>query len=294
MTDGRARVVVDRIGPHVVRAAIRYLPPRRRGLRLARAWTRLTSHHPALALSREPSGIRLRCDLRDELAATIFYRGWVDRELETWLSRWLRPGDTYVDVGAHIGFYVSLALAAIGPSGRVIAFEPLEESYEKLSTSVWEVSDRYPNIEIHRAAVGAAPGEATLFRPTAAWSHQTYRASLLPAANRTPSGRVPVVTLDEALETMSCRLLKIDVEGNEGAILRGARSFLDRRRAEAILMEMNPEALRAAGTTIGALVTLLAAHGYRPHQIEGPRLVPRDEISVAGEFADVVFLPDDR
>jgi FkbM family methyltransferase len=238
--------------------------------------------------------MRLRCDLRDRLSRVIFYRGWVNRDVETWLSRWLRPGDTYVDVGAHIGFYVSLALAAIGPSGRVIAFEPLEENYEKLATSVWEVSGRYPNIEIHRAAVGAAPGEATLFRPTAAWSHQTYRASLLPAANRTPSGRVPVVTLDEALETMSCRLLKIDVEGNEGDILRGARSFLDRRQAEAILMEMNPEALRAAGTTSEALVTRLAAHGYRPHEIDGPRLVPRDEISVTGEFADVIFLPADR
>jgi FkbM family methyltransferase len=294
VTDGRAGVVVDRIGPHLVRAAIRYLPPRRRGLRLARAWAQLTSHRPALVLSREPSGIRLRCDLRDELAATIFYRGWVDRELETWLSRWLRPGDTYVDVGAHIGFYVSLALAAIGPSGRVIAFEPLDESYEKLSMSVREVSDRYPNIEIHRTAVGAAPGEATLFRPAAAWRHQTYRASLVASENRTPAERVPVVTLDNALETTSCRLLKIDVEGSEVDVLRGAQSFLSQRQAQAILVELNPEALRAAGTTSAEVVTALAVHGYRPHEFEAARLVARDEISVAREFADVVFLPDDR
>ena len=294
MTDGRGGVVVDRIGPHVVRAAIRYLPPRRRGLRLARAWLRLTSHRPALALSREPSGLRLRCDLRDELAATIFYRGWVDRELETWLGRWLRPGDTYVDVGAHIGFYVSLALATIGPSGRVIAFEPLAESYEKLSASVREVSGRYPNVEIHRAAVGAAPGEATLFGPAAGWKHQTYRASLVAAADRTPSGRVPVVTLDDALGGTSCRLLKIDVEGSELEVLRGGRSFLSQQQADAVLMELNPNALAAAGTTPDEVVALLAAHGYRPHRIDGRALVPRDGISVAGEFADVVFLPEDR
>jgi len=294
VTDGRARVIVDRIGPHVVRAAIRYVPPRRRGLRLARAWARLTSHRPGLALSREPSGMRLRCDLRDELAATIFYRGWVDRELETWLGRWLRPGDTYVDVGAHIGFYVSLALAAVGRSGRVIAFEPLDESYAKLSASVREVSDRYPNVEIHRAAVGAGRGEAMLFRPAAAWNHQTYRASLVAAANRAPSGRVPVVTLDDTLGTTSCRLLKIDVEGSEAEVLRGARSFLTRRGADAILIEVNPKALHAAGTAPDDVVALLTAHGYRPHAMEGPRLVPRGEISVAGEFADAVFLPDDR
>jgi FkbM family methyltransferase len=292
--DGRAGVVVDRIGPHVVRAAIRYLPPRRRGLRLARAWERLTSHRPALAVSREPSGMRLRCDLRDELAATIFYRGWVDRELETWLRRWLRPGDTYVDVGAHIGFYVSLALAAIGPSGRVIAFEPLAESFEKLSASALEVKDRYPNVDIRRAAVDAVSGEATLFRPDAEWEHQTYRASLVAAASRTPAGAVPVVTLDDALGTTSCRLLKIDVEGNEANVLRGGRSFLSRQQADAILIELNPDALRAAGTTTGEVVALLGRHGYRPRWVEGARLVRRDEISVAGEFADVVFLPADR
>lgn len=294
MTLGFSRAFVDRIGQHVVRAAIRYVPPRRRGLRLARAWRRVASDRRSLALSREPSGMRLRCDLRDELAAIIFYRGWVDRELETWLSRWLRPGDTYVDVGAHIGFYVSLALAAIGRSGRVVAFEPLDDNYEKLSASVREVRDRYPNVEIHRAALAATQGEATVFRPAGAWEHQTYRASLVAAANRTASGRVAVATLDDALGTTSCRLLKIDVEGNEVEILRGGHSFLSRRQAEAILIELNPAALQDAGTTTGELVALLAAHGYRPHEIVGPSLVPRGQIRIAGEFANFVFLPDDR
>jgi FkbM family methyltransferase len=294
MINGLASVLVDRIGPRVVRAAIRYLPPRQRGLRLSRAWGRITSHRPPLILSRERSGIRLRCDLRDELTAIIFYRGWVDRDLEAWLSRWLRPGDTYVDVGAHIGFYVSLALAAIGPSGRVIAFEPLRESYEKLAASVREARDRYPNVEVHRAALGANRGETTIFRPTGRWEHQTYRASLVAAGDRVASERVSVLTLDEALGTTSCRLLKIDVEGSELEILRGGRSFLSDGRAEAIVIEINPSALRDAGTTADRLVELLAADHYRPHQVEGTKLVPRDEIEVAGEFANFVFLPEDR
>jgi FkbM family methyltransferase len=238
--------------------------------------------------------MRLRCDLRDELAAIIFYRGWVDRDLETWLSRWLRPGDTYVDVGAHIGFYVSLALAAIGPSGRVIAFEPLGESYEKLAASVREVRDRYPNVEIHRAALGASRGERPIFRPAGPWEHQTYRASLVGARDRVASERVPVYMLDEALGATSCRLLKIDVEGSELEVLRGGRSLLAERRADAIVLEINPSALRDAGTTVGALAAVLAAAGYRPHRVEGAALVPRGELDVAGEFTNVVFLAEDR
>ena len=294
MTDRRAGALVDRIGPHVVRAAIRYVPPRRRGIRLADAWERVTSHRPSLVLSREPSGMRLRCDLRDKLSRVIFYRGWVDRDVETWLGRWLRPGDTYVDVGAHIGFYVSLALAAIGPSGRVIAFEPLDESYEKLSASVREVSDRYPKVDIHRAAVGAIRGEATFFRPAGDWAHQTYVASLVAAENLTSSGRVRVVTLDDALGTTRCRLLKIDVEGSEREVLHGANTVLSRRQAEAVLIELNPAALHDAGTTMDEVVTLLSRFGYRPHEIEGAALAPVAELGVPDDFANVVFLPADE
>lgn len=238
--------------------------------------------------------MRLRCDLRDNLARVIFYRGWVDRDVETWLGRWLRPGDTYVDVGAHIGFYVSLALGAIGPSGRVVAFEPLDESYERLSASVREVSDRYPNVEVHRAAVGAIRGDATFFRPAGEWAHQTYVASLVAAGNRTSSGRVRVVTLDDALGTTPCRLLKIDVEGSERDVLHGATSVLSRRQAEAVLIEVNPAALHDAGTTMDEVVTLLSGFGYRPHEIEGATLVPISKLGVPDDFANVVFLPGDE
>jgi FkbM family methyltransferase len=294
MRSGSPMAALDRVGAHAVRAAIRGLPPRGRGMRLARAWTRISSARGAPMLSREPSGMRLRCDLRDDLSRLIFYRGWVDRALETWLSAWLRPGDTYVDVGAHVGFYVSLALAAIDHSGRVIAFEPLDDNYEKLSMSVREVSDRYANVEVHRAAVGATPGQSTLFRPTGEWEHQAYRASLVPGSNRAPHRPVPVVTLDDTLGPVACRLLKIDVEGAEVDVLRGARSFLSRRQAEAVLIELNPTALRDANTTTDELVALLSSFGYRAYEIVGATLEPRTEVEVRGEFANLVFLPTDR
>jgi FkbM family methyltransferase len=285
------RRALNRIGPHLVRALIRHVPPRGRGMRLAQAWSRVSSPPLTHVVSREPSGMRLRCDLRDALARVVFYRGCVDRDLEGWLSAWLRPGDTYVDVGAHIGFYVSLALRAIGPSGRVIAFEPLAENFDKLSASVREVADRYPNVELHRVAVGSVAGNATLFAPADEWEHQSYRASLVAAGSRAPSGDVPVVSLDDALGRLSCRLLKIDVEGYEIEVLRGAASFLSDGLPEAIVIELNPPALEAAGRSTAELVALLSGYGYARHAaVAGGRLGPADGADVVGEFADAVFL----
>src|SRR3954466_12200742 len=151
--------IVERVGPPLVRSAIRHVPPRRRGIRLANLLKERVPLSDPVRLSSEPSGMQLRCDLRDELAFVIYYRGSVDWGLESWMQRWLRPGDTYIDVGAHIGYLVSLAVERVGRSGRIDAFEPNPETFAKLDAAVSELGESRPAITLHNAAVGAEPGE---------------------------------------------------------------------------------------------------------------------------------------
>lgn len=236
--------------------------------------------------------MRLRCDLRDPLSWLVFYRGWVDAKLEKWLRAWLRSGDTYVDVGAHIGFFVSIALEKVGHEGRVIALEPYDETFSKLALSVEEIRHLYPHIEIHHAAAGSSSGLATLLHPTDAWEHETSRASLVDAPNLTPSSEVRVITLDSILAESHCRVLKIDVEGYEAEVIRGASRLLAERRADALLMELNPSALERAGSSSAELLDILAEHGYRIHAVsKNGRFERGADLDGIAEFADAIFLP---
>jgi FkbM family methyltransferase len=288
-------VILDGFVPRIIRLAVRHVPPRRRGIRVAHAWTRVQPPDERIFLSRERSGLRLRCDLRDELSRVIYYRGWVDRATEDWMRRWLRPGDTYVDVGAHIGFYVSIALESLRSMGRVIAFEPAPENFEKLHQSVDEVAAVHPNLELHRAAVGAFRDVTLIYQPAGDWRHQSSRASLVPdpAGRLEPADPVKVMTLDEVLTSSACRLLKVDVEGAELAVIRGADRLLSEQRAEAVLIELNPGALGRADTSPEEVVDALAQRGYAGRSIDpdGERLIPLRAPDKRAEFVNAVFVP---
>lgn len=273
-----------------VRFVIRGVPPRGRGMVLANAWTRRYPPSDRHLTSVEPGGARLQCDLRDELSRVVFYRGWVDQGLESWIRAWLRPGDLYVDVGAHIGYLCALAAQSVGLQGTVIAFEPASDTFTKLSSAF--AGPQFPHVRTIQSAVGDRTGPMAFFSATGAWRHQAYRNSLHPAEGLVATSEVQVVTLDGELGDERVRLLKIDVEGGEAAVLTGAELLLRSHGCDALVVELNPPALSRAGTSVGTLVDRLEAYGYQAHRftVDG-ELVRWNPIVVEGEFTDAVFLP---
>lgn len=285
---------VREVGPVLVtagiRAFIRHVPPRGRGIRLAQAWTRRHPPGDRVFASREPGGARLRCDLRDELSRIVYYRGWMDRGLERWMRAWLRTGDRYVDVGAHIGYLTALAAQAVGPSGHVLAFEPSPDTYARLSDAFHASS--FPHVEAIQAAVTAEGGAVKFYVGAGGWSHQAYRSSLHDRPGLSPLGQVPAVTLDDVLAGGHVRLLKIDVEGGEQGVIEGGRRLLGDRRCDALVVELNPGALASAGSSVSSVVEHLTRFGYRPHRvIDDGSVRPWWPVEVDAEFADAVFLP---
>lgn len=274
-----------------IRSAIRYIPPRGRGIRLAHAWSRRVPPDASLYVSRERGHAQLRCDLRDELSRLIYYRGWVDLGLESFVRRWLRTNDTYVDVGAHIGYMAALAATAVGPSGRVVAFEPSPDTFDKLAAA-FESPD-LGQVEVVHAAVAGADGQATFFTTAGGgWAHQAYRDSLHPADGMTTRTQVRTVSLDGYFPNERLRLLKIDVEGGEEAVLVGGKELISTGRCEALIVELNPEALARAGSSVPTLIGQMRAAGYRSHRCRSDgTLQPWWPVDVTTEFADAVFLP---
>jgi len=287
---GRLMNRIERLVPVGIRAGIRHAPPRGRGIRLAQAWTRFRPPTAGLYVSHEAGGARLQCDLRDELSRVIYYRGWMDLALETWMRRWLRPGDLYVDVGAHIGYLAALAAEAVTRTGRVVAFEPSPDTYAKLRDAF--DPGRFPHVETVNAAVASADGEANFFTADGDWAHQSYRNSLHPAPGLRDRATVPTVSLDGQFANGRLRLLKIDVEGGELGVLAGADRLLTDGHCDALVIELNPEALARAGSSVATLVKHLSDAGFLAHRCSsGGTLVPWRPVEVRTEFADAVFIP---
>lgn len=286
----RTTARAERVVPPLIRVLIRHVPPRGHGIMLAHGWSRLRPPGRAPFISREPGGARLQCDLRDALSRVIYYRGWMDLGLERWMRGWLRHGDTYVDVGAHIGYLSALAAHAVGAAGRVVAFEPSPETFGRLRAAFDPV--RFPQVTAVNAAVSSCNGEASLFTAAGEWEYQAYRNSLHPGPGLRQLTSVETVALDSRFPTGQVRLLKIDVEGGEQAVLAGADGLLSSGRCDALVIELNPEALSRAGSSVPALVERLGGAGFVAHRFS-PDGTTRlwDTVEVSGEFSDALFLP---
>src|SRR5262249_684607 len=96
-------------------------------------------------------GLRMRVRLDDYIGNFIYYWGCWEPD-ESWVIRaLLRPGDVFVDVGANVGYFSPLAARAVGPLGRVIAFEPTPPTLEELRHNV--ALNDLQNVTVHGEAV---------------------------------------------------------------------------------------------------------------------------------------------
>jgi FkbM family methyltransferase len=204
----------------------------------------------------------------------------------------LRPGDAVIDAGAHIGFFTMHMAAAVGPSGRVYAFEPLDRNADLLERSIGEngFADR---VRFQRAAAGAAAGTATLtFANETLNSGGAYllRDGTAPLAGNEKKA-VPVVALDGLDLRRPIRFIKMDVEGAEPQVLRGAARILQEDRP-VILSEIHPAQLeRASGVTPAQFLAQIAAFGYRAHQLANGAIGQPIDAVPADAIVSAVFVP---
>jgi FkbM family methyltransferase len=167
----------------------------------------------------------------------------------------LKPGDTYVDVGANIGYHTLVARHYLGPDGTVIAVEPQPYNADRVLEN-WRCNG-FENIMVHVAAAGEEPGFVALPHQLA-----TGRSQLsLNQSEQTPalSFRVPVLCLSTIVDPLNrVKLLKIDVEGFEVAALAGLGEKIS--AMENIILEILPSAL--SGDTPSPVLRLLRDKGF--------------------------------
>jgi len=178
-----------------------------------------------------------------------YIRGDYEPWVVEWLSQRLQRGGTFVDVGAHLGYFTLIAANIVGPKGRVIAFEPDPRNAALLAANV-SSAGKDATVEIVRAALGAKDG-TTPFQ-----IGHDYCSRVPAEAQASGTAAVRQVALD-SFDIPPGAVIKVDVEGHEIDVLLGARSHLDQRRATWIIEVHGPSLERAVLTT-------LRQYGYAP------------------------------
>jgi FkbM family methyltransferase len=185
-------------------------------------------------------------------------------QMETrFVERLLRPGMTVVDVGAHHGLYTLLVSKRVGRKGRVIAFEPSPRECERLEKHLR--LNRCSNTELLPCALGEDPGDADLYLVD---GFQDWCNSLRPPPIDEPirTMRVSVQRLDDVLAESGVTkvdFIKLDVEGAELSVLRGARKLLLRESRPAILAEVQDIRTQPWGYAAREIIQFLICMHYR-------------------------------
>ena len=158
------------------------------------------------------------------------YGEWTESEFEL-LAPLLRAGDHAIDVGANIGCMSVPMARAVGPAGSVLAFEPQPGIFRLLAGNT--LLNGLHNVRLFHAVCGAVSGELALAELDFSTPENYGAFSLGHLANGAAiktSRRVAVVRLDDVVDVPALRLIKIDVEGMEGEVVRGAAGIIRQHR----------------------------------------------------------------
>jgi len=181
------------------------------------------------------------------IIAEVFFNECYDK------LRPLNEGDVVVDAGAHIGVFTVRASLKVGKIGKVYAFEPERENFKYLSLNTKGLE----NVEILEVALWGSEGTKTLYHNKG----NTGGHSLFPDRYRCPTYEVKTVQLDNVVID-NVDFLKIDVEGSELEVLKGAKRILEDYRPF-IAMEIHTKEL------VNDIPLFLSKYGYKAKTAAG-------------------------
>ena len=204
-------------------------------------------------------------DPRDLISRVLLETGEWDPTTWTAIAANLPAGGTFVDVGAHMGHCSLMAATVIGSGGRIIAMEANPETVTLLKRNI---AASGAEVEVLPIACSESEGFVDLWAAsnTNSGSSSISKTNASLAGTAQTSYRVVSRTLDSVLNDLGVKqvdVLKIDVEGSEMGVLRGARKTLSERRPK-LMIELDDQLLATMDSSSDEVQRFLATFGYRP------------------------------
>lgn len=209
-------------------------------------------------------GTSVKLVLSSDLGRCVWVAGCFEPNEMYLLSKVLSPGAVFVDVGANIGLYSLAAARLVGEAGRVVAFEPSPRERATLFDNL--ARNRLARVVVDERALGAVENARAVLHlaDDQHGGQNTLGSVVYDNVRLVADAEVEVTTLDSALSghgLEEVRVIKIDVEGAEFAVLSGARETLGRLRP-VLMLELQQESLLAQGSSAPEVVELLSGLGY--------------------------------
>ena len=246
---------------HSNEVVIRLLLPRKaRAYPASEKLVRKTVHGPSIILSGKDLSVTPK----------IAHQGYYELREELFLKKVLRGGDYFIDVGANVGAFSLLAACIVGPFGRVYAYEPNPLAAELLKSSA-TLNWMHERLIVSNVAVGERPGHALLrFNPSRLGDTAIADGTQVEAHARTieylgqdDTVDTPVVTLDEQFPyDLPITCLRIDAEGHEAFVLRGAERLLSHQCIDYVLVKAVEEIAGASWPVLLDALQQVCGYGY--------------------------------
>lgn len=257
---------------------------------------------PRRRVTESAIGARFAVDTQDLIQRYLYLFGVWEPRMTQWLRRRLAPGDTFVDVGANIGYFSVLASQLVGPEGRVVAIEASQDFQDRLAQNA-HLND-CTNIRAVHTAVSDKQQTLTFILAS---SNNMGANSIVPydgpAESTFDIEAFPLPDVLEEDEIARARVVKVDVEGAEGSVVRGMAPLLDKLRPDAeVTVEVTPERMAQLGDDVVELLDTMREAGFNvyrlaneyaptsyPTALRGPAAVPvRWRGPITGE-SDLIF-----
>jgi FkbM family methyltransferase len=211
-------------------------------------------------------GDHFMCALPDSVPLYIYTFGVWEPDLTEFIRSRLRPGDVFVDVGANIGYDTLLGARAVGESGGAVSIEASPTVFERLQETL-RLNGVPPQVRIINCAVSDKVGVLSLFAgpPTNVGATTTVPGQGMPQVAEVPAR--PLGDLLTPDELSRARLVKIDVEGGEIAVLTGMLDCVDRMPQDAeIAVELSPQMWEDPDATPANVLQPWVERGFNVYQ----------------------------
>jgi FkbM family methyltransferase len=213
-------------------------------------------------------GTRLRLFLGNDISAQIYIAGCMEPNEFAFLDRILQPGMTFLDVGANDGIYAVFAASRVGTDGTVWAFEPSAREVARLQ---FNLDLNHLSVRVFPIALADVSGQANL--TVAGYEHEAHNtlgAFAYQGIEAKGAETVVVRQLDAVIQdnpVPRIDVIKLDVEGAELRVLRGAILTLERYRPY-LLFEVSEKSLHHQNSTREELLTLLQSQRFRLYSFD--------------------------
>jgi len=231
-----------------------------RKIRLEKEWTAFINNNKSEYKLKCRNGFKIRLYKNSELSRLI-YQEKFENDIIKFLSTYLKKGDVFIDVGANIGLFSLLAAKVINSEGKVYSFEPCLSTFNKLTENVF--INNILNIECINNALSEKEEIKVLHSSLDGFDAWNTLGKYSKSQNY-ECEEVKTITLDSFMDKInkSVSLIKIDVEGWEMLVIKGAKTILSREDAPTLIIEFDDENAKNSGFNCSDLFDELLNLGY--------------------------------